>query len=130
MENMEISSELAIKLGGIFGAAFGFIWIITMIISMFTIVCTWKCYVKMGEPGWVSIVPYYNLWVLFKHTWDSGWMMFTTLIPLAGPIIAMITYYKLFERFGKSTVFSVLGMFFTPIMMAICAFDDSIYNEF
>ena len=79
----------------------------------------------MGEPGWAAVIPLYNTWVLCKHAWGHGAMMFTWLIPVAGGVLIMATFFKLFEKFGKSTLFNVLGMFFTPIALAICAFDDS-----
>lgn len=110
---------------GIFGAALGAIWVITMLISIFSLVCLWRCFVKMGEPGWCSIIPIYNSIALCAHSWGNGWMFLTWFIPIIGGIMTMITWYKFFERFGKSTIFSILGMFFTPITLAICAFDSS-----
>lgn len=110
---------------GALGAAAGAIWVISLLVSIFTLVCMWKCFVKMGEPGWASIIPIYNCFVLCAHTWGSGWMMLTWIVPFIGSIMTMITWFKFFERFGKSTFFNLLGMFLTPITLAICAFDNS-----
>ena len=123
MENM---NELAAVLGGLI-----FVWVIAMAVAIFVAVCMWKCFVKMGEPGWASLIPFYSMWVLCKRTWGNGWMMLTYFIPYAGSVISLITYYKMFKGFGKSTALSVLGTIFFPmILMAICAFDNSYYVEY
>ncbi len=33
-------------------------------ILILMLVCWWKIFVKMGEPGWKGIIPIYNIWVL------------------------------------------------------------------
>ena len=37
-------------------AAFGHIWLFTMIVSIVTIVAMWKLFKKAGKPGWASII--------------------------------------------------------------------------
>lgn len=41
-----------------------------LLFTIFSIVCWWKIYKKMGEPGWASIIPIYNSFVLFRRVWD------------------------------------------------------------
>ena len=123
MENM---NELANVLG-----ALAAVWVVALVIGIFVAICTWKCYVKMGEPGWACLIPFYNNWVLCKRTWGNGWMMLTYFIPYAGAVMSLITLVKMYKRFGKSTALSVLGTLFFPlILLAICAFDDSVYCEY
>lgn len=46
-----------------------FIMIISLVAiaaSVLTIIGYWKVFEKAGKPGWASIVPYYNQWVLFE----------------------------------------------------------------
>ena len=106
-------------------AEFGVLAIIVAL-CVFSIACIWKCYVKMGEPGWVSLIPFYCNWVLCKHTWGHGAMMFTWFIPLVGNILMLATYVKLFKKFGKSTLFGIfVGLFLMPLAFAICGFGDA-----
>jgi hypothetical protein len=129
LNDSEVTSIFGTLFGGMIGFAIGVFIVVSLIVAVFSIICYWKCYVKMGEPGWASLIPFYCNWVLCEHTWGKGVMMFTWLIPYVGTIFMMITHYKLFKHFGKSTVFSILGMFFTPITLAICAFDKSVYTD-
>lgn len=104
--------------------------LIFLAVFIFAVVCLWKVYAKMGEPGWASLIPFYCNWVLCKHTWDGkGAMMFTWLIPFVGSIFMIITWFKLFKGFGKSALFAIFGLFFTPIALAICAFGNAEYTD-
>lgn len=97
--------------------------------TIFSIVCLWKCFKKMGEEGWKSIIPFYNTWTLCELTWGTGAMMFTWLIPFVGSIFAIATYWKMYSGFGKGFLFNIFGIFFQPITTAICAFDKSVYTK-
>lgn len=123
---MESSME---TIGGILTAMLLGAWIIGLLIGIFTLICTWKCYSKMGEPGWKSIIPFYCNYILCKHTWGNGWMLLTWFIPFAGNVFTCITLYKFYRNFGKSIFFSILGIFFAPIAFAVCAFGNSTYSE-
>ena len=43
--------------------------VISVAVSIILLVGMWKMFSKAGEPGWASIIPLYNLYVLFKITW-------------------------------------------------------------
>ena len=125
MKNMDFdSSSVAAGLG-----AFAVVWIISAVVIAFTLVCSWKLYVKMGEPGWASIVPYYCNYVLCKHVWGSGWMFLTWIIPLAGPFLLFATMWKWFGCFGKGFGFKLFAIFFSPIALAILAFGDATFSS-
>jgi hypothetical protein len=81
---------------------------------------------KAGEPGWAAIIPFYNLYVLFKITWVQGWKFLLMLIPIANFVIAIITMVKLAKAFGKSGGFAVGLIFLSVIFYCILAFDNSI----
>ena len=42
---------------------------ISVVVSILFVIGMWKMFAKAGEPGWASIIPFYNLYVLFKITW-------------------------------------------------------------
>lgn len=101
--------------------------ILSLALGVLAIVALWKIFAKAGEPGWAAIIPFYNLYVLFKITWGSGWKFLLMLIPIANIVIAIITMVKLAKAFGKSGGFAVGLIFLSLIFYCILAFDQSLY---
>jgi len=96
-------------------------------VGVLAIVALWKIFVKAGEPGWAAIIPFYNLYVLFKITWGNGWKFLFLLIPIANIVFLIITMVKLAKAFGKSGGFAVGLIFLSVIFYCILAFDQSQY---
>ncbi len=92
------------------------------------IIAMWKIFVKAGEPGWAAIIPFYNVYVLFKITWGSGWKFLLLLIPIANIVIAIITMVKLAKAFGKGGGFAVGLIFLSTIFYCILAFGSAQYQ--
>ena len=115
------SSDIAALFGSLIGLVIALIPCLLMLVAM------WKLFAKMGEPGWYAIVPILNTWKLFEHAMGNGLLMLTMLIPGVNAVMSFICLWKLFQGFGKSTGFCVLGMFFSPIALLICAFDSSTF---
>lgn len=42
----------------------------TLAIVIVTIVATWRIFTKAGIPGWLSLVPIYNTYVMYKRFWS------------------------------------------------------------
>ena len=105
----------------------------SLALCVFMIVCIWKVYAKANKPGWASIVPIYNTWVLFEMTGFNGALSLLMLIPFVGTIIVsvlcIISYFRLAKCFGKDTGFGIGLWLLNPIFMAILAFDKSEYNK-
>ncbi len=97
-------------------------------VAVLSIIAMWKIFEKAGEPGWAAIIPFYNLYVLFKITWGNGWNFLLLLIPLANVVFMIITMVKLAKAYGKSGGFAVGLIFLSVIFMCILAFDQSIYQ--
>jgi len=100
------------------------LWLAMVVLG---IVAMWKIFEKAGEPGWAAIIPFYNLYVLFKITWGSGWKFLLLLIPIANIVFLIITMVKLAKAFGKSGGFAVGLIFLSIIFYCILAFDQSQY---
>ena len=94
--------------------------IFSLLLSALAIASLWVLFTKAGEPGWAAIVPFYNLYVLFKITWGNGIMFLLLLIPIANFVIMIMTYVKLAKAFGKGGGWACglifLGIIFLPIM--------------
>lgn len=104
-----------------------FVTVLSLAVAVLGIVAMWKIFEKAGEPGWAAIIPFYNVYVLFKITWGNGWKFLFLLIPIANLVFAIITMVKLAKAFGKSGGFAVGLIFLSIIFYCILAFDSSTY---
>ncbi len=92
------------------------------------IAATWKIFAKAGEPGWAALVPFYNLYVLFKITWGQGSRFWLLLIPVYNIVLLIQTYIKLAAVFGKGGGFAAGLIFLSPVFMLILAFGNCRYS--
>ena len=44
---------------------------ISLIWCIIMIVANWKIFTKAGQPGWMSIIPFLNSFILFKISWNT-----------------------------------------------------------
>ena len=96
---------------------------------LLTLVAMIKVFIKMGYAGWEAIVPLYNVYILFKELYGSGWKMLLTLIPLYNIYVIIKFYLDLAHAFGKTTGFGIGILFLSPIFMCILGFDDSTFTS-
>lgn len=120
--------------GGIFAAilvAYTGLIIFGFIVYVFETICLWKVFEKAGKPGWASIIPVYNIWILFEIAGFKGAYSLLMLIPIVGAlaviILTIISYFKIAKAFGKDAGFGVGLWLLNPIFIAILAFDKSTY---
>ena len=118
------------------------------------IIAKWRIYRKASEPGWKSLIPVYNSYVLFKRVWKTScfWAMIvcalataiTTTLGLAGTaqsvmtslttffqllslIISIMFNVKLARSFGKGVGFAVGLIFLNPVFMLTLGFGSAKY---
>lgn len=103
---------------------------IGFIVTIITLAANWKLFQKMGRHGWESIIPGYNMFVLFQEVYGNGWRVFMLLIPFYGWIVLPIMLYvELAKRFGKSAGYGV-GMFFLGfVFITLLAFGSAKYMD-
>ena len=116
----------------ILGIFAGF-WLIWVAIIVLLIIANWKMFEKAGKPGWASIVPIYNVIVLFEiigYKWYYIFVSALALIPIVGSIALVlfaISYsIKLAKSFGQSTAFGIGLWLLSPIFIPIIAFNSDI----
>lgn len=129
-----VDSSAAAGLGAIFGAFVGVYLIIAFVIAVLQIVAMWKLYTKAGEKGWKSIIPIYNIVILFKICGLSPWLIlvyFAGFIPVVGwiAIIALAIYQSncLAKSFGKDLGYTVGLLLLPTIFYMILGFGKSEY---
>ena len=131
------SSYSSTSVSAIAGAAMGVIMVCMVIafaIAIVQIIAMWKIFTKAGEKGWKSIIPIYNVLILFKISGLSPWLVLAYLagiIPLIGWLVPIalnaVLAYKLAKAFNKDGGWAVGLYFLAPIFYMILAFGSSEY---
>lgn len=97
------------------GLIFTFLFILLLII-----VAQWRIYEKAGQPGWASVIPIYNIYILTKICGKPGIWTLYMFIPLVNIVIAIWLVNMLSKSFGKDEGFTAglifLGIIFYPIL--------------
>ena len=107
----------------------GLLIIIYLAVVILQLVAMWKVFVKAGQPGWASIIPFYNIYVLMLVADKPGWWLILTFIPLVNIVIWIIASIAVAENFGKGAGFGI-GLVFLPfIFFPILAFTDAQYKS-
>lgn len=113
--------------GGVL-AVFGFIWFIMMAISIFMLICMYKVYKKAGRKGWEALIPIYNFVVMIQIAELPMWYIVLYFIPFANIYALFKIYIEFAHKFGKSTGFGILMVFFSYICFPILAFGNARYQ--
>ena len=98
-------------LGGALAAMSGMFLLVCLAITVVFIIGFWKTFTKAGQPGWASIIPIYNVYVLLKIAGRPGWWLLLLLIPLVNLIVSIVVSIDIARAFGQSAVFGVLLLF-------------------
>ena len=116
------------------GAMLGTYSAIVIAFYVLLVIAQWKIFTKAGEAGWKSLIPVYNMVVLYKIIGLSPWLLLiylTGIIPILGYIailvLSVISMVKLGQAFGKGAGFIVGLVFLTPIFQMILGFGSAEY---
>jgi hypothetical protein len=102
--------------------------IISLAFGLLLLVALWKIFSKAGRPGWISLIPIYNAYVLLKMASKPGWWLILFFVPFVNFVIAILFVVGLARNFGKGGGF-VVGLIFLPfIFYPILAFGDAQYS--
>lgn len=107
--------------------------IFSVIVTIIKIISYWKMFKKAGKPGWTSIIPIYNIVVLYKIAKINPFLLILYIIPIVN-FMAIIVLWALIniniaKVFGKSAVYT-LGLLFLPMVFyPILAFGKSKYQD-
>ena len=126
---MDMSSQNVWN-SGFFGVGFVITLFISILIMAFFIIVYWIIFTKADEEGWKSLIPIYNVYILYKITWGNGLIFLLLLVPFVNFIVGIITINKLSKCFGHGLGFT-LGLLFLPIIfLPLLAFGDSRYEGY
>jgi uncharacterized membrane protein YhaH (DUF805 family) len=109
----------------IFGGAMLLFW---LAVAVLFIVAMWRVFTKAGKPGWASLIPFYNVYVLLQIAGRPGWWLLLFLVPFLNVLVSLVVAADLAKKFGKSAVWGVVLCGILGIGYLILAFDKSTYN--
>ena len=127
---------------GIGIAALVVLCMIMLIVYVVYVIGMWKVFTKAGEEGWKSIIPIYNMYIMYKISWKTSMFWITlglavvagifgalvsvsaifvtlqSLVALAVFVISVMQLYKLSKAFGYGGGFTV-GLVFLPFIFTL-----------
>ena len=115
----------------IFGAAMLGYLAVLLVVYILVVIAMWKVFTKAAKPGWASLIPVYNMVVMYQIVGLNPWLLLLYLIPfvnwIAALILSIMLNVKLAKVFGKSTGFAIGLIFLNPIFLLILGFGDAKY---
>lgn len=97
-------------------AAMGlFFWLLSMALGVLMIISLWKIFKKAGKPGWASIVPIYNIYIMCEIAEKEWWYILLLCVPFVNIYAMIVLYNGMAKRFGKGGGF-VVGMILLPVV--------------
>ena len=88
------------------------VWLAVMLLLLASL---WRVFAKAGHPGWASLIPIYNMYVLLQIVGKPGWWLLLMFIPFVNLIVMILTVASLAKSFGKGGGFAV-GLIFLPFV--------------
>ena len=105
------------------------LWVIICIaFAVIAIAGVWKAFEKANKPGWASIIPIYNSYVMLKIGGKPGWWLLLFLIPGVNIVFIVWTMNMISKSFGKDEGFTVGLLFLGFIFWPILGFGDAVYQ--
>jgi hypothetical protein len=101
--------------------------LIAIVVLVVLLASWWKLFTKANWPGWASIIPIYNLYVIFRIAGKSGWLLILMLVPFVNFIVLIIVELAFAKRFGKGVGFGLGLIFLGFVFYPILAFGDAKY---
>lgn len=111
----------------VLGSALFFALVFFAVAIVFAVEIFWKIFSKAGRPGYYSLIPVYNLYVMGEVCGYSGWLGILQMVPVVGVVIGIIFCLALARKFGYSTTFGV-GIILLPwAFLPVLAFGKAKY---
>ena len=116
--------------GGAIAALFSGIWMICWFAMMILIIAgMWKTFEKAGKPGWASLIPFYNFYVMFEIVGRPGWWLILLFVPFVNIVVYILLAIDMAKSFGKDTVYGILLLWLiAPVGYLMLGFSDAEYQ--
>jgi len=102
--------------------------IFNLAILVLVVVGFWKVFTKAGQPGWFSIIPIFNLFILLKIVGRPWWFLILLFIPLVNIFAFAVVSMDVAKSFGKGIGFAIGLFFLSFIFYPILGFGKAEYQ--
>ena len=126
-------ASLANQLSG----ALSVIAVVALVFAVALIIAEWKLLEKAGQPGWKSLIPFYNTYILYQLCWspnmywlELGFTLGTIIFPVLSIGVLVLTVMRMIRlaaAFGKDGGYAVGLIFLCPVFIMILGFGSSTY---
>lgn len=58
------------------------------------VIGAWKMFEKAGEAGWKSIIPFYNMYIAFKFSWQTTYFWVWLVLSLISGFLSYSLYFN------------------------------------
>ena len=101
--------------------------LIFLAIYVLLVIAEWKIFTKAGKPGWASLIPIYNLYVMFDIIYGNGIKFLLLLVPFLNIAVSIAMMIRLAQVFGQEIGFAI-GLILLPnIFTLILGFGSAQY---
>lgn len=94
--------------------------IVYLLFVIFYLAGFWRIFEKAGRPGWASLIPFYNFYVLTKIADRPVWYLFLLFFPFANIFAFCSICNGISTKFGKDMGYTLglifLGFIFFPAL--------------
>ena len=102
--------------------------IIYLAIVVLVIAGIWKTFEKAGQPGWGSLIPIYNIYLMSQIAQKPGWWVIMFFIPLVNIVFAFMMYNEIAKKFGQGIGYTI-GLFLLPfVFFPLLGFGEATYK--
>lgn len=105
-----------------------------LVIYVLSVIAMWKIFTKAGKPGWASLIPVYNIVVIYQIVGLNPLLVILLFIPfingIAAIVLSIIQCIRLSKTFGKGDGFTFRLIFLSPIFLLILGFENHKYIGF
>jgi len=117
-----MNSPEAESSGGSFVAIFAFLYALCVLIA------GWRVFSKADEPGWASLIPIYNVYVLLRIVGRPIWWLVLMLIPGINFIVGVVLALDVAKSYGKGFLYGLGLAFLTAPFTLHLGLGDSRYT--
>lgn len=107
----------------------GGLLIVMLVISLVILISIWKTFKKAGQPGWATLIPIYNTYVLTQIAKLPAYYILLTFIPFVSIYAMFKINIEIAHNFGKSTGFGIILSLFSWIGYPILGFGNATYID-
>lgn len=126
VNNLKTNLRFKYKMNFKFLYYFAIAYAITLLLLL---ISWWKLNKKMNRPGWIVLIPIYNLMCLCEDVMGKKIYALFLFIPFVNFFFLISLSFNIPKVFGKSDGYQILSVFFSSITIPLIAFDDSKYTK-